>query len=54
VIDEVGRQFGTEAEKTQIEELLGMRYQEGLSTLVCTNVDISQLANFLGERGFDR
>ena len=30
VIDEVGRQFGTDAEKTQIEESLGMRCQEEL------------------------
>ena len=51
VIDEVGRQFGTDEEKMQIEELLDMRYQEKLPTLVCTNVDKSQLANFLGERG---
>jgi DNA replication protein DnaC len=55
VIDELGRQFGSDAEKTQLEELIDMRYQEVLPTIVVTNVgDKSQLASFLGERGLDR
>lgn len=54
VIDEVGRQYGSDAEKTQMEELLDMRYQEMRPTLVCTNCDKTQLAQFLGERGLDR
>jgi DNA replication protein DnaC len=55
VLDEVGRQFGSDAEKTQIEEILDMRYQEMKPTIVCTNVgDKGQLTTFLGERGFDR
>jgi DNA replication protein DnaC len=55
VLDEVGRQFGSDAEKMQIEELLDLRYQDMRPTIVCTNVgDKSQLAQFLGERGLDR
>ncbi len=54
VLDEVGRQFGSDAEKTQIEELLDLRYQDMRPTLICTNVEKSQLPQFLGERGLDR
>jgi DNA replication protein DnaC len=54
VIDEVGRSFGSDSEKTQIEELLDLRYQAMKPTLVCTNCDKAQIAQFLGERGFDR
>jgi DNA replication protein DnaC len=54
-LDEVGRQFGSDAEKTQLEELLDMRYQEMKPTIVCTNIgDKAQIATFLGERGLDR
>jgi DNA replication protein DnaC len=54
VLDEVGRQFGSDAERNQIEELLDLRYQEMRPTLVCTNVEKSQLPQYLGERGVDR
>ena len=54
VLDEVGRQFGSDAERTHIEELIDLRYQEMKPTIVCTNVEKSQLPQFLGERGLDR
>jgi DNA replication protein DnaC len=54
VIDEVGRQYGSDAEKLQIEELLDLRYQDKMPTIICTNVEKSQLPQFLGERGLDR
>jgi len=54
VIDEVGRQFGTDAEKAQSEELLGMRPKKNCRHSFAPSVDKSQLPNFPGERGFDR
>jgi DNA replication protein DnaC len=54
VLDEVGAQYGSGAERTQIEEILDLRYREMRPTAICSNVSKSELPEFLGARGCDR
>lgn len=54
VIDEVGIQFGTEAEKIIIFELINDRYEQNLSTVLVSNLTLSQLSELIGERVIDR
>jgi DNA replication protein DnaC len=54
VMDEVGVQYGSDAERTQIEEILDLRYREMRPTAICTNLKKSELPQFLGARGCDR
>jgi DNA replication protein DnaC len=54
VLDEVGAQSGSEDERRMLEELLDMRYRGVRSTIVCTNLAISDIPKFIGERGYDR
>jgi DNA replication protein DnaC len=54
VLDEVGQQFGSDAERTQIEEILDLRYRDVRPTLIVSNASKSELPQFLGSRGCDR
>lgn len=54
ILDEVGVQIGSEAELTQLTDLLDLRYRELKPTLVISNCDPAGLEQFLGPRAVDR
>ena len=54
VIDEVGMQMGTLNELVIITEIINMRYQEMLPTVVIGNLTLEEFAKTLGERALDR
>lgn len=54
VIDEVGVQYGTEAEQTVLFEILDRRYAEMRPTILITNQDKEGFKSFIGERVADR
>jgi len=54
VIDEVGVQYGTEGEQTVLFEVLDLRYQEQLPTILLTNQDKDGFKSYVGDRSFDR
>lgn len=60
VIDEVGAQFGTEAEALHLFDVIGERYAEQKSTILITNLPIESapggksLRNYIGDAAFDR
>jgi len=54
VLDEVGVQFGSEAEKMILFEIINGRYENMKSTIVISNLAIGALDDFLGERVVDR
>lgn len=54
IIDEIGVQFGTEAERTQLFGIIDERYREELPTIFLTNLDIDGFKAFVGQRAYDR
>jgi len=55
VVDEIGVQFGSEAEKILTFEALNGRYEERKPTIIISNLTaIGQLEAYLGERVLDR
>lgn len=54
VIDEVGVQYGTDAEKHLLFEVMDKRYREMVPTVLITNQNSKGLKDFVGERVFDR
>lgn len=59
IIDEVGIQYGTEAEKIQLFEVINRRYEDVKPTIIISNLppesaDGKDLKTYLGERSFDR
>lgn len=54
VIDEVGVGFGSDAEKTQFFDIIDGRYREQMPTILLTNLDRKGLAEYIGQRAFDR
>lgn len=54
VLDEVGVQFGTEAEKIIGFEIINARYEALKPTIVVSNLAIANLETCLGERVLDR
>lgn len=54
VLDEVGAQFGTEAEKVQLFDVISSRYNAMKPTIVISNLDLDGLKTYLGERAVDR
>lgn len=54
VIDEIGVQYGTDAEQTIIFDVLDRRYRDVLPTILLTNQDHAGLKQFIGERAYDR
>lgn len=54
ILDEIGIQYGSEAEKILLFEVLNERYENRLPTLLLSNLDKEGVAEALGERVFDR
>lgn len=54
VLDEVGVGFSTEAEQTQLFDVLDLRYQLRRPTVVVSNLNMPLLSGVLGERLLDR
>lgn len=54
ILDEVGVQFGSDAEKLILFEIINGRYEEVKPTILLSNLDIDGLKEFLGERVMDR
>jgi len=54
ILDEVGVQFGTEAEKLILFEILNGRYEEMKPTIVISNLEEGELGEYLGDRVLDR
>lgn len=54
VIDEVGRQFGTDAEKLMLFEVINSRYEALKATIVISNLSGEALMDYLGEAAMDR
>jgi DNA replication protein DnaC len=54
IIDEIGAQTGTDNERALLFELIDLRYQTALPTVVITNCDREGLTKALGERAVDR
>lgn len=54
IIDEVGVQFGSEAEKLIMFEIVNTRYEKMKPTILISNQTKEELAAFIGERVIDR
>ena len=54
IIDEVGVQFGTEAEKIILFEIINERYEQMLPTTLMSNLTEEELEKYIGERVLDR
>ncbi|MFT8210878.1 MAG: ATP-binding protein [Symbiopectobacterium sp.] len=54
IIDEVGVQFGSEAEKMILFEVINTRYESRKPTILISNLALNELAGFIGERVIDR
>ena len=54
VLDEVGVQFGSDAERIILFEILGTRYDLVLPTILISNLAKDDMAKFLGDRVIDR
>ncbi len=53
IIDEVGVQFGSEAEKMILFEVFNTRYESMKPTILISNLALNELAGFIGERVMD-
>jgi DNA replication protein DnaC len=54
VIDEIGVQFDSQAERSLLYDVINGRYQEVLPTVVISNLPREELAGVIGFRTFDR
>lgn len=54
VLDEVGVQWGSEAEQIILFEVLNRRYEERRPTILISNLDLKGVEDVLGERVVDR
>lgn len=54
ILDEVGVQFGSEAEKLILFEIINGRYSEMRPTIIISNLAREELGGYLGERVIDR
>lgn len=54
IIDEVGVQFGSEAEKIILFEIINERYEQMKPTILISNLSEEELAGYVGERILDR
>lgn len=54
VLDEVGVQHGTEAEKVHLFDMIDKRYRDMMPTILLTNHGTAGLKAYLGERSYDR
>lgn len=54
VIDEIGVQFGTDAERDQLFSVIDGRYREQRPMILTTNLSPAKLKDVIGERSFSR
>lgn len=54
VIDELGVQFGSKAEKISLFQIVNQRYEQNLPTIFLTNLDKTGLIEIVGETTVDR
>ena len=54
ILDEVGVQFGSDAEKLLLFDVLNERYERRRPTLMISNLNAQEVAAYLGERVMDR
>jgi len=54
IVDEVGVQFGSDTERMYLFEIIDMRYEACLPTVLISNLDIDALRTEVGERVLDR
>lgn len=54
VLDEVGVQYGTEAEQVSLFDIIDKRYRDLMPTILLTNQNKAGMKAFLGDRSFDR
>ena len=54
VIDEVGVKLSSEHEKSMLFEIIDMRYQEELPTVVISNLSVGEIEEHIDERMVDR
>lgn len=54
VVDEIGVQFGSEAEKIILFEIINTRYEEMKPTILISNLSQDELGQYVGERIIDR
>ena len=54
ILDEVGVQFGSDAERLILFEIINGRYEKVLPTILISNLTQSDLTAYLGERILDR
>lgn len=54
VVDEVGVQYGTDAEKLLLFEVLNGRYEDMKPTIVISNLEPKGIGDYLGDRVMDR
>ena len=54
VLDEVGVQFGSEAEKLILFDVLNERYERCKATILMSNLTAAEVKDYLGERVMDR
>jgi DNA replication protein DnaC len=54
ILDEVGVQFGSEFEKNMLFDILNERYEKRKPSILLSNLEVSEVKEYLGERIFDR
>lgn len=54
IIDEVGVQYGSDSERTELYEIFNSRYNDMLPTIVISNNTVEELQKILGQRIYDR
>lgn len=54
IIDEIGVQYGTDSERTELYEVFNRRYNDMLPIIAISNHDQKSLLRILGQRIFDR
>ncbi len=54
IIDEIGVQYGTDSERTELYDIFNNRYNDMLPTIVISNNTLPELQRILGQRIYDR
>src|SRR5699024_2648302 len=54
VIDEVGHQYGSDAERLMLFDLINARYMAAKPMILITNLELNGLREYLDERSQDR
>ena len=54
IIDEIGVQYGTDSERTELYEVFNRRYNDMLPIIAISNNSVMELQKILGQRIYDR